>query len=408
MKGDPGHVFLNPPWGQRLGSRGELALLHSEIGDVLKQRFGGWTAHLLSGEPQLLRQVGLKTSRRHVLFAGPIECRLARYELRAPKTRTDDAQRKPGWRKARPESDDFANRLRKNHKKLHKWATREGWTCYRVYDGDIPEYAVSIDRYEDVAVVYEHARSSRIEETVLDDRLRDVSLLVPEILGVEKVHVRAKARATGGAQYEKRASTGARFPVTESGATFLVNLDDYLDTGLFLDHRLLRAAMAETCTEGTRFLNLFAYTCTASVLAAKKGALTTSVDLSSTYLSWGEENFRANRLNMTGQQFVRTDVERFLERGEGRYDRIFMAPPSYSRSKAMDGDLDLQRDHPDLIAKAMKRLEKNGTLWFSTHARYFELDARLSNRFEVEDISSSTVPLDFERSPHRTWRFTQK
>ena len=396
-----GHVVMNPPWGQRLGSRGELAVLYGAIGDQLKQHFGGWTAHLLTGEPALLRQVGLRASRRHVLFAGPIECRLARYELRAPKsTRPGPSRRRP-----RPESDSFANRLRKNRKKLGKWARREGFEAWRCYDADIPEYAVSVDVYGGELMIYEHARSGRVDDDLLDDRLRDAVTQAEIVFEPARVHVRSRGR--GPLQYEKRGATGRRFAVREQDATLLVNLDDYLDTGVFLDHRALRGELAARCAQGTRVLNLFAYTCTASVRCALAGAHTTSVDLSATYLDWGRDNFEANGLDPNAHEFVRADVLEWLRGRRGRFDLVFMAPPSFSRSKGMEEELDLLRDHAELVADAMRCVAEDGTLVFSSHARGLTLDRSLK-RFDVEDRGDATVPADFRRSPHRTWELRHR
>lgn len=408
---EAGHVVINPPYGERLGADAgvgvgsddaELMLLHARLGDVLKQRFGGWTAHVLTASPRLLQQVGLRPSARHVVFNGPLECRFADIPLQAPKSEGG-----PSWRRPSAESPAFANRFKKNLKKLRGWVRSEGVSCYRVYDGDIPEYNVAVDLYAtdagDHAVVQEYARPRKVDPGAAERRLRDVMLLVPELLGIdpEAVHVRTRQRQRG-TQYEKRGA-GERLEVQEGGLGFLVDLEGYLDTGLFLDHRKVRAELAHRA-KGRSFLNLFAYTCSASVYAAAAGARTTSVDLSQTYLDWGADVFTRNRLSLREHRFVRSDVGRFLERAErGTYDVVFLNPPSYSRSKAMDGDFSLERDHASLLDASLALVSPGGSLLFTTHARGFELDPRLARR--AVEVGHALVPPDFARSPFRAWLF---
>ena len=420
---EAGHVVINPPYGERLGADGsygggedaELLLLHARIGDVLKQRFGGWTAHLLTASPRLLQQVGLKPRARHVVFNGPLECRFADYPLRAATSEGG-----PSWRKPSAESEAFANRFKKNLKKLRPWAERAGVSCYRLYDADLPEYNVAVDLYAtdegDHALVQEYQRPRSVDPGAAERRLRDVVLLVPELLGIDPdaVHTRTRQRQHG-SQYEKRGE-GRRLEVREAGLRFLVDLDGYLDTGLFLDHRLVRAELARLAEKRT-LLNLFAYTCSASVHAAAAGARTTSVDLSGTYLDWGADVFVRNGFDLRDHRFIRADARRFLERmrddrprltprtsdDRATWDVVFLNPPSYSRSKAMDGDFSLERDHPELLDMALALVARGGTLMFTTHARGFELDPELAR--EAKDVSSRLVPPDFARSPFRAWRF---
>ncbi|MCB9620812.1 MAG: bifunctional 23S rRNA (guanine(2069)-N(7))-methyltransferase RlmK/23S rRNA (guanine(2445)-N(2))-methyltransferase RlmL [Sandaracinus sp.] len=405
-----GHLVVNPPYGERLGadaSHGvgaddaELQMLHARLGDAFKQRFGGWTAHVLQASPRLLQQVGLKPKARHVVFNGPLECRFADFPLRAATSEGG-----PSWRKPSAESESFANRFKKNLKKQRAWAKGAGVSCFRLYDGDIPEYNVAVDLYAtnegEHAVVQEYQRPRKVDPGAAERRLRDVVLLMPELLGVdpEAVHVRTRQRQRG-SQYEKRGD-GRRLEVEEGGLRFLVDLDGYLDTGLFLDHRLVRAEVAEKA-RGKRFLNLFAYTCSASVHAAAAGATTTSVDLSQTYLDWGADVFVRNRLDLRNHRFLRADVERFLSRERGEYDVVFLNPPSYSRSKAMEGDFSLERDHVDLLDFCLGLVAPGGSLYFTTHARGFELDPRAAEY--ATEVSDRLVPPDFTRSPFRGWLF---
>jgi 23S rRNA (guanine2445-N2)-methyltransferase / 23S rRNA (guanine2069-N7)-methyltransferase len=400
--GEPGHVVINPPYGERLGERGELLMLYPLIGDVLKQKFGGWQAHVLASDKHLGARVGLKPKRKAAVFNGSLDCRFSSYDVRAA---VGDSI--PRWRKPREESSMFGNRLRKNRKRLKGWAKGAKLEAWRVYDADIPEYNVALDVYGDRVLLQEHRRPHSVDPALADDRLNDAILLAAEVMGVaeENVHVRVRHRQQG-SQYEKRSSSGERFPVSEGELLFEVNLDDYLDTGLFLDHRSLRKMCADAAA-GASFLNLFAYTCTASVYAAAKGARVTSVDLSGRYLDWGKSNFRRNGLEPLEHSFVRSDVVRWLSGHSGRYECVLLAPPSYSKSKSMSGDLDLKRDHVSLIEDAYGCLTSGGVLFFSTHARAFELDAELAARLGAEDITTQTVPRDFPKGPHRTWRFVR-
>lgn len=396
---EPGHLIVNPPYGQRLGprgevaegARGELVVLYGRLGDVLKERFDGWTAHVLA-PPALTRSVGLRPVRRHVVFNGPLECRLASFPVRG---RSGDRPKR-GWRR---EADAFANRLRKNRKRLGRWARKERLQAFRIYDRDIPEYAVTVDLLGDEVIVSELARPKKVDARKADARLKDVMRIVSEVLEVDerRVHLRVRARQ-GEGQYDRRSQIGARHAVREGGLRFWVNTRDYLDVGLFPDQRRLRARAAEAA-RSARFLNLFAYTCSASVYAAAAGARCTSVDLSQTYLRWGEDNFRLNELDPSRHAFVRTDARRFLQRTRDRWDVTFLNPPSFSRSKAMDGDFVVTRDHPALIEAAMGVTE--GVLFFSTHARDFEL--RLDRRWEAEEITAAVRSPDYPRSPLRVW-----
>lgn len=387
-----GHLVVNPPYGERLGASGDALRAHLDLGTTFRH-FPGWKAHVITGEPRMLKQLGLKSRDRQTLFNGPIRCTFASYDI------AEDA--KPTKPRRRPEAEMLLNRLRKNLKRLRKWAKKRDLDAYRIYDAEIPEYNVAIDRYGDAALVQEHHRPRKIDAALAEARLRDTLLVVQEVLELDEKDVHLRVRARGEQQYEKRQATGERRVVHEGPHRFEVNLHDYLDTGLFLDHRELRAMAAERVGSG-RFLNLFAYTCTASVVAAAAGARTTNVDLSKTYLSWGEGNFRRNELDPSDHTFEPLDVRRFLShvRLRERWDTILLAPPSFSRSSRAD-ELDLRRDHGELIDGCLACLEPGGALYFSTHARDFELDP-IRDR-SVKEITRQTVPRDFQGEPHRTW-----
>lgn len=349
----PGLVVTNPPYGERLGDAGELASLYEMLGDVLRRRFLGWHAFVLSGNSALTRHVGLRPRRRHVLFNGPIECRLLDYPIAAAPVQRGSA---PRWRGKSADAQMLENRLRKSHRRLRKQAEREQSDCYRLYDADIPEYNVVVDVYGDTAHVQEYERPRRIAAARAEQHLRDVRLVVPEVLGISPDHVIVKThrRQRAGAQYEKRGSQGVTRVVREAGLLFEVNLSDYLDTGLFLDERPIRARI-RALARGKSFLNLFAYTCTATVCAAAGGARSTvSVDLSNTYLAWGRRNLQLNGLDGPEHEMVRADVMTWLERERRRFDVVYVGPPIYSRSKAMAGDFDLRRDADRLLQAAAR------------------------------------------------------
>ncbi len=389
-----GHVVVNPPYGERLGEESELVPLYESLGRILKERFGGYQAHVLSASQRLTSAIGLRQSRENTLFNGPLECRLLHFEVYA--------ERKPP--KVRPPPPpprgDFANRLKKNLKNLGRWAEAEGVSCYRVYDADIPEYAVAVDRYERFAHVQEYAPPASIDPRAAEQRLGEVMAAVPEVLGVrrEDVFLKVRRRQKGGGQYERHAEVGRFHEVHEGGHTFFVNFTDYLDTGLFLDHRPTRRRLGELAA-GKHFLNLFCYTATATVYAARGGAQsTTSVDLSNTYLDWAAKNFERNGLPRDRHRLVRADVRAWLEEERGRYDLVFLDPPTFSTSSGMEGTLDIQRDHVELLRAVMRLLAPEGLLLFSTNFRRFRLDAGGLPDAAVEDITAATIPPDFERN----------
>jgi 23S rRNA (guanine2445-N2)-methyltransferase / 23S rRNA (guanine2069-N7)-methyltransferase len=412
-----GLIAVNPPYGERLGDLRELAPLYGRLGAAFKAHFDGWQAAVLTGNPPLGLEIGLKAKRTHTLYNGALECRLLRFEVGLHHFAT---KRVPGalpsfdedGARARPGAEMFANRLRKNLKTLRAWAKREQVACYRVYDADMPEYAFSIDLYQARVLadagdaqrwVYlqEYAPPATVDVAKARARREEAYSVIPEVLGVprERVHLRVRRKQKGGSQYEKLAERGEFHTVGEGGLQLLVNFTDYLDTGLFLDHRPTRARI-RALASGKRFLNLFAYTCTASVFAAAGGAVaTTSVDLSHTYLDWAKRNFELNGFRDSGRhRLLQEDVLEWLEQpARERYDLIFLDPPTLSRSKRMAGQFDVQRDHVQLIQGALARLAPGGVLIFSTNYRKFRLDSASLATLDVRDVTSATIPKDFAR-----------
>jgi len=301
-------------------------------------------------------------------------------------------------------------------KALRPWREREGVSCFRAYDADIPEYACAVDVYTTTGDqtwlhVQEYAAPTDIPEATTRKRLNELLAGAREVFEVPKERVAVKTRSTGkgGSKYGRFDQRSEFLYVTEGAATLLVNLFDYLDTGLFLDHRPLRARMALEA-RGKHFLNLFCYTGVATVQAAVQGAAqTTSVDLSATYLEWLADNLRENGIGGTRHRIAQADALKWLEADTGEYDVIFCDPPTFSNSKRAD-DFDVQRDHVRLLRAAVERLADGGVLYFSNNFRRFKLDeAGLGEFARVEDISASTIPPDFARNPriHRAWRLTR-
>ncbi|HTP38988.1 MAG TPA: bifunctional 23S rRNA (guanine(2069)-N(7))-methyltransferase RlmK/23S rRNA (guanine(2445)-N(2))-methyltransferase RlmL [Steroidobacteraceae bacterium] len=408
----PGLVCTNPPYGVRLEDEAGAKRVHRELGRTLREHFAGWEAAILTAAPGAARELNLRTYRTHELDNGAIPCRLLRIDLDQPGV----AATPDGLRAAAPELASsngarmFANRLGKNLKRLAPLAQRAGASCYRVYDADMPEYALALDRYVEAGngrvhlYVQEYAPPASIDPEAARRRRAEALSVLAEASGVpaENIHLRLRQRQRGSQQYEAQGATGEFVTVAEGGLQFRVNFTDYLDTGLFLDHRLVRARVRELA-RGKRVLNLYCYTATASVYAADGGAeATTSIDLSNTYLDWAVDNFRLNGLAERRHQLLRAECREWLqaEAGQGRsFDLIYCDPPTFSNSKRMQGVLDVQRDHAALIGECMRLLAPGGRLLFSTNAQRFRLDPGVAERWQVEDRTRSSIPFDFERNP---------
>jgi 23S rRNA (guanine2445-N2)-methyltransferase / 23S rRNA (guanine2069-N7)-methyltransferase len=387
------------------------------LGEVLRERFQGWDAAVLTGTPELGRELGLRAFRTHAVWNGGLECRLLRIRVEPQSAREPGTLgRGTAHLKDTAGAKMFANRLGKNLKRLRAWAQREGVSCYRVYDADMPEYAFAIDLYrviepdEPWLYVQEYAAPAEIEAEAVRRRRGEVLASLPEVAAVpaERIRVRVRRRTRRGEQYEKVDEQAHFHLVSEAGLKFRVNFDDYLDTGLFLDHRITRARL-RGAAPGQRFLNLFAYTGTATVYAAAGGAAgTTSVDLSRTYLQWAQRNLAINGLAGASHTFVQADCRQWLQQGahaSDRFDLIFIDPPTFSNSKRMEGVLDIGRDHSEMIDACARLLARGGLIVFSTNAQRFRLDETLATRYDVRDVSAATLPEDFARNPriHRCY-----
>jgi 23S rRNA (cytosine1962-C5)-methyltransferase len=309
--------------------------------------------------------------------------------------------------------DSFRNRLAKNHRHWSRWARRGGIECYRVYDRDVPQFPLAIDRYGEHVHLQEFDTGWQITPAEHARWVAAVAAAVAEILEVppSHLHYKRRERQRGAGQYLRLRQGAGEFIVGEGGLRFIVDLDAYVDTGLFLDHRKTRAWVRER-TAGRRFLNLFAYTGSFTVYAAAgSAATTTSVDLSNTYLDWTARNLALNRLDRPPHALVRADVLEWLgeaARVRRLFDLIVLDPPSFSNSARMRDTLDVQRDHRRLIDGAMALLASGGELVFSTNRRGFQLDGAVLGAWHCESIAHWTIPEDFRhRPPHACWRITQ-
>jgi 23S rRNA (guanine2445-N2)-methyltransferase / 23S rRNA (guanine2069-N7)-methyltransferase len=409
-----GLIAVNPPYGERIGDADGLRGLYALLGERMRADYGGWGAAVFTGNPALGRELGIRARRTHRMMNGPIEGRLLRLAI---EQSAFEHARVPGRpppidaeaARARPGAQMFANRLRKNLDRVSAWAKREGVSCYRAYDADMPEYAFAIDLYQSDPLgsagrwlhVQEYAPPSTVDRAKAKARREEAISVLPEVTGLamEAVYWRTRRPQKGGSQYESMAEVGERVIVEEGGLKFLVNFTDYLDTGLFLDHRQTRARI-RALAGGKRFLNLFCYTGTATVHAAAGGAAsTTSVDMSRTYVDWAKRNMSVNELGGT-HEFVQADCLAWLAEGGGvPWDLIFLDPPTFSNSKRMAREFEVQRDHVELIRATLKHLAPGGLLLFSTNFRKFKLDASALAGLDVRDVTRATVPFDFARDP---------
>ncbi|KFW99519.1 bifunctional 23S rRNA (guanine(2069)-N(7))-methyltransferase RlmK/23S rRNA (guanine(2445)-N(2))-methyltransferase RlmL [Pectobacterium carotovorum] len=400
-EGPKGTVVSNPPYGERLESEPALIALHNMLGRKMKSDFGGWQLSLFSASPELLSCLQLRAERQFKAKNGPLDCVQKNYQLAET----------PGG-SAGQIAEDFANRLRKNLRKLEKWAKQQGIECYRIYDADLPEYNVAVDRYGSWVVVQEYAPPKTIDAQKARQRLFDVINATLSVLELpsNRLVLKTRERQKGKNQYEKLAQKGDFLLMEEFGAKLWVNLTDYLDTGLFLDHRIARKMLGEM-SRGKDFLNLFAYTGTASVHAGLGGARsTTTVDMSRTYLEWAEKNLRVNGLTGRQHRLIQADCLSWLHNANEQFDVIFIDPPTFSNSKRMEESFDVQRDHLALMKDLKRLLRRGGTIMFSNNKRGFQMDiAGLTVLgLNAKEITAQTQSQDFARNRqiHNCWLLT--
>ena len=458
-----GMLISNPPYGERLGGFSDTISLYTELGHHFKEAFAGWNLSMFAMDTELLSCLGMRAGKSFKFFNGPIECVLKNYRIspkrlvegaaiveeavkpaKQPKQAkaaevvyvesTDDnpwgtitpAQDFPMAEESESEivfkavkqikpaiyAEDFANRLLKNMKRLDKWAKRENIQCYRLYDADLPEYNVAIDRYNEYLIIQEYRAPKEIDAQKVRRRFLDIVSTTRYLLDLtdDQLIIKVRERQKGRQQYEKLDSKKQRLVVQEGPAKIIVNLQDYLDTGLFLDHRPTRLRIGKMA-EGKDFLNLFCYTATASIHAALGGAKsTTSVDMSNTYLNWGQENFTENGIK-GNHEFIQQDCIKWLQHAHEMYDLIFIDPPTFSNSKRMSDVFDVQDDHVALLTSASERVSPNGEIIFSNNKRGFKLDIEAIKAlgFYVKDISKASIPEDFKGNEkiHQCWLLTK-
>ena len=398
-----GLLVANPPYGQRLGDVSELPPFYNLLGKMMAQQCHGWKGAVITSEPQLGRSIGLRAGKINVLYNGALKCQLLQFDLNDTNRwqSLDEGAGKAIKKVLSPGGEMFANRLRKNLKKMKKWAAKEKINCYRLYDADLPEYAVAVDIYDDEVHLQEYRAPKEIDEHKAAERLRDVQDALPLVLDIspDKVHLKVRQQQKGTQQYEKQSRRGILKEVQEGNCSFLVNLTDYLDTGLFLDHRPTRMLIQQLAS-GTRFLNLFAYTGTATVHALMGDAIsTTTVDMSRTYLEWAKKNLLLNHFDPAEEELIQADCLSWIDTATGEYDLIFLDPPTFSNSKGMVETFDVQRDHVELLQKTLRLLASGGILIFSNNLRKFVMDSGLAADLGIENISKETIPFDFERNP---------
>lgn len=404
-----GTVICNPPYGERLGTTPVLIALYSVFGQRLKKEFCGWNVSVFSSESTLLDCLRMRACRQFKAKNGPLDCVQKNYQVSERKSNEIQVENELEFNRTSEVATDFANRLQKNIKKISKWAKQQGLDAYRLYDADLPEYNLAVDRYADYIVVQEYAAPKNIDENKARQRLLDAITATLHVTGVEtnKLILKVRQKQKGTNQYEKLANKGEYFYVNEYGVQLWVNLTDYLDTGLFLDHRLTRKMIGELA-KGKDFLNLFAYTGSATVHAALGGAKsTTTVDMSNTYLNWAEQNLILNDIEGKQHKLIQADCLQWLEKCDRQFDLIFVDPPTFSNSKRMEESWDVQRDHVKLMRNLKRVLSNNGAIVFSNNKRGFKMNLVALEELGLSavEISHKTLPLDFERNKqiHNCW-----
>ncbi|MCG6201871.1 bifunctional 23S rRNA (guanine(2069)-N(7))-methyltransferase RlmK/23S rRNA (guanine(2445)-N(2))-methyltransferase RlmL [Psychromonas antarctica] len=444
---ETGMMITNPPYGERLGGFSDTVALYTELGFHFKDAFAGWNLSMFAMDTELLSCLGMRAGKSFKFFNGPIECVLKNYRISPKRNQekveeplpvstspSENPERLNPWTMGRagdkliPEvnvnsesdvllkemkqikpaiySEAFANRLSKNMGKLEKWAKRENIQCYRLYDADLPEYNVSIDRYGEYIIIREYRAPKEIDSGKVRRRFLDIVSTVRYMLNLSDDKLVIKVRERQKVRQQPESTKKQTLVIHEGQAKFLVNLQDNLDTGLYLDHRITRSRIANMA-QGKDFLNLFCHTAAASVHAVLGGAKsTTNVDMSKTYLDWAEENYAENGIKGV-HEFIQQDCIKWLQHAHQMFDLIFIDPPTFSKSKRMADVFDIQDDHIALLTSANERLNANGEIVFTNNKRGFKLDidAIKGLGFYVKEISQSSIPEDFKRNSkiHQCW-----
>ena len=409
--GQVGTILFNPPYGERIGELPELVENFVLFGQKLKAQFINWRVAILTANIELLAMLKLSSFKRYKFKNGPLDCQLALYNVDEKQLEKDAVNPQSSFAE---QDSDFANRLKKNRKGLKGWLKSNQIECYRLYDADIPEYNVAIDVYGDYLVIQEYAPPKTIDSDKATKRLQEVIYWAPKVLEVstDKVVLKTRAKQKGSNQYQKVDKSKQSITMNEHGALLKINLWDYLDTGLFLDHRKTRQIVAKKAKDKT-LLNLFAYTGSVSLQAALHGARSiTTVDMSNTYLNWAQDNFALNKISSHKYQFIQADCLDWLKKNTDKYDLIFIDPPTFSNSKRMEDSFDVQRDHIALLADALKSLNRGGEIFFTNNKRNFKMDfeALEALGLQAKNMSDLTRDQDFARNKHihNSWSITRK
>lgn len=457
-KAEYGCIITNPPYGERLGDDAEIEQLYRTFPLVLR-RLPTWSHYILSSRPDLEQLVGQSADRRRKLYNGPLECTY--YQFHGPRPPREgelpkkvdavaDADEQPtdeqdesegpevqpthevpdvrSERPAKPtigpafgglkeesarQAEEFANRLRNRARHFRRWPTKRGITCYRLYERDVPDVPLIVDRYENALHIAEFARPHDRSLAQHADWLDLMARTAAKVLEVPRdlVFVKHRDRQRGDGQYQRVDERQARFTVSENGLKFIVNLSDYVDTGLFLDHRVTRQMVREA-SAGKRFLNLFAYTGSFSAYAAAGGAsTTTTVDKSATYVDWARENLKLNGFGGEVHRVVRSDIREFFDRLSPRdeWDLAVVDPPTFSNTKGAEDDWDVQRDHGPMLQHLAHHIAPDGVVFFSTNFRRFKLDEAALGDYSIREISRQTIPEDFRNERiHKCWRLIRR
>jgi 23S rRNA (guanine2445-N2)-methyltransferase / 23S rRNA (guanine2069-N7)-methyltransferase len=447
-KAEYGCIITNPPYGERMGNEKEIEELYRTFPLVLR-RLPTWSHYILSSRPDLETLVGQVANRRRKLFNGPIECtyfqffgprppkdgRPGEFDEREPTsdvvpttaeepltishvppqpqtaaaTKTSVIPAFGGLQQsAARQAEEFANRLRNRARHFRRWPSKRGITCFRLYERDVPDVPLVVDRYEDSLHLSEFARPHDRSPAQHADWLDLMARTAADVLEVprDRVFLKHRDRQRGADQYQRVDNRETRFVVHEGGLKFIVNLSDYVDTGLFLDHRVTRQMVRERAA-GKRFLNLFAYTGSFSVYAAAGGAVsTTTVDKSTTYIDWARENLAINEFTGPAHKLVRSDIRAYLDglRPQDQWDLAVVDPPTFSNTKGIESDWDVQRDHAGLLNQLSSHIVPDGIVFFSTNFRRFKLDEAAMAGYKIRDITRQTIPEDFRNQRiHKCW-----
>ncbi len=435
-----GCMICNPPYGLRVGTESETKQLYQEFPIVLR-RLPTWSHYVLTAEKEFEKIVGQKATRRRKLYNARIECTYFQFlgpkpyqknivPVATPATTpvtsaaasTDPEEPAPVFGGLHEESErqasEFGSRLAKRARHLRRWPTRRGITCYRLYDRDVPDVPLVVDRYEDALHIAEYERPHDRTPAENADWLDLMAKTASQVLEIDRrrVFVKHRQRQSGASQYSRLSEKQVKMVAKEAGLQFQINMTDYLDTGLFLDHRLTRQRVREEA-EGKRFLNLFGYTGAFTVYAAAGGAAsTTTVDLSPTYMAWGEENLQLNHLAGPTHQFVTGEARAYLASLPTKplFDLAVIDPPTFSNTKRTTSskqeisDWDIQRHYAELLESLALRMSPSGVVYFSTNFRRFKFDEAALPSYQFREISKQTVPEDFRNQRiHRCWRLVR-